>query len=34
MTIDRFLLGLTWVNLAVLILTLVYTVVGGWLPGH
>ena len=34
MTIERFLLALTWLNLAVLILTLAYTVIGGWLPGH
>jgi hypothetical protein len=32
--IDRLLLALAWANLAVLLLTLAYTVVGPWLPGH
>jgi hypothetical protein len=34
MMIQRLLLWLTWANLVVLLLTLAYTIVGGWLPGH
>jgi len=34
MKLERFLLALGLINLAVLVLNLAYIVVAGWLPGH
>jgi hypothetical protein len=34
MTLERFLLALGLVNVAVLLLNLAYIVVAGWLPGQ
>ena len=32
--IERIVIVLSWLNLAVLIAALAFNVVGGWLPGH
>jgi hypothetical protein len=32
--IERFLLALSWINLVVLAVVLVYNIVGLWVPGH